>query len=207
VKRQTLNFLVDALALVGLVFLIATGLFLRYVLPPGSGRHIGVWGLNKHEWGDIHFWIAVFIISVMAVHLALHWRWIACVIQNKPREGSGMRAGLGIAGVILLLIISATPFLSPKIFLEPPPNQIIKKHSNEQQKKDEHEKSILLESIRGSMTLGEVEQSTNVPVAYILKELELPEDIPLDKKLGQLRQQYNFEMDKVRQILIDYDAR
>jgi hypothetical protein len=37
-KRTNVNFLVDALALVALVFLAATGALIRYVLPAGSGQ-------------------------------------------------------------------------------------------------------------------------------------------------------------------------
>lgn len=191
-KRQGVNFLVDALALAGLVFLMATGLFLRYILPPGSGKSLSVWGLTRHEWGDVHFYIAVFIIAILSLHLILHWRWIVCAIQNKPREGSGVRAAWGVAGLFILLLISAAPFLSPIEKTSPLNNNQLdlKSHSHQ--------------TVRGSMTLTEVEQSTNVPINHILKELGIRDDISPDEKLGQLRQQYGFQMEAVRQIIKNY---
>ena len=38
-RRNKLNFLIDALALLAMLGMIATGLVIRYVLPAGSGGH------------------------------------------------------------------------------------------------------------------------------------------------------------------------
>ncbi|MEX0844285.1 MAG: DUF4405 domain-containing protein, partial [Balneolaceae bacterium] len=46
-----------------------------YILPPGSGS-ANIWGLTRHEWGDIHFWIAVIFAVTITVHLILHLPWI-----------------------------------------------------------------------------------------------------------------------------------
>lgn len=203
-KRQTLNFLIDALALIGLVFLIATGLFLRYILPPGSGTSLSVWGFTRHEWGDIHFWIAVFIITVVSIHLALHWRWIVCFLQNKPREGSGTRVALGVAGLMILILISAAPFLSPKEKLSSMDN-IKENHNNKSShSENRHNKSTSFETIRGDMTLDEVKQLTGVPVNHILKELGIPENTPASQKLGQMKKKYDFNLEAVHQIIKNY---
>lgn len=199
-KRQPLNFLVDALALAGLVFLMATGLFLRYILPPGSGGRLSVWGLTRHEWGDIHFYIAVFIVAVLSLHLALHWRWVACALQSKPKEGSGSRVALGVAGLVILLLIAAAPFLSPKEKSLDRGNH--KTHQSEKSHPENRHGNS--ETIRGSMTLAEAEQSTNVPVEYILKELGIPDDVSPDERFGPLRRQYGFDMETVRQIIKNY---
>lgn len=202
-KRQKLNFLVDALALAGLVFLMATGLFIRYILPPSSGKALSVWGLTRHEWGDIHFYIAVFIITVLSLHLVLHWRWIECAIQDKPKEGSGTRLALGVAGLIILLLIAAAPFLSPKEKL--PEGENKKTHQGEKShSENRQDHSTTNKTLRGSMTLAEVEQSTGVPADHILKELGIPDNVSLDERLGPLRRQYNFEMQTVREIVKNY---
>ena len=202
-KRQGVNFLVDAIALAGLVFLMATGLFLRFILPPGSGKTLSVWGLTRHEWGDIHFYIAVFIVAILSLHLALHWRWIVCAIQNKPREGSGVRVAWGVAGLFILLLISATPFLSP---IEKNSTLSGKNHKNHMGFKshsgEEHVPSA--QTVRGSMTLAEVEQSTNVPINHILKELGIRDEISPDERMGPLRHKYGFQMETVRKIIKNY---
>lgn len=66
-RRPTLNLVVDSVAFAGFVFLTTTGVLMRYVLPPGSGHRTLVWGLGRHDWGAIHFWIATVFLGVLAL--------------------------------------------------------------------------------------------------------------------------------------------
>ena len=50
---------IRGLAFAGFVLLITTGVLMRYVLPPGSGRRAAIWGLDRHGWGDLHFWFCL----------------------------------------------------------------------------------------------------------------------------------------------------
>ena len=127
-KRSTLSALVDAAALIGLVALMATGFLIRYAFPAGSGALYGlgigprsalkpitlIWGLTRHEWGEVHFWIAVCLMAILALHLILHWRWIVNAIRGRPGEDGAWRVGLGVVGLLGLLAVAAAPFLSPK---------------------------------------------------------------------------------------------
>jgi len=126
-KRITVTLTVDVLAFVFFVLLVATGLLTRYALPPGSGSLHGmgsrsagerpitlVWGLTRHEWGDLHFYVAAALMGVLALHLFQHWRWIAARMRGQSGRGSGWRAALGIVGLVAILGIAAAPFLSPK---------------------------------------------------------------------------------------------
>lgn len=105
--------------------MISSGFVLRYVLPPGSGRIAGdgsgyravlkpvafLWGLTRHQWGEIHFWMSVGLMAILALHLSLHWSWIVCVIRRQPKEGSGVRFPLGVAGFIAIIFFALAPFL------------------------------------------------------------------------------------------------
>ena len=88
-KRSSLNFVVDLVGFIDLVFLAFTGTIMKYILPPGTGgrgqrlhggfggEHIkDFWSMTRHEWGDIHFYLAVVFIVMMVVHIVLHWSWI-----------------------------------------------------------------------------------------------------------------------------------
>lgn len=96
-RRTTWNFVVDAILFVDLLLLTGTGTILKWVLPPGSGggaehgfrggRGLGpggsqvrqLLGLGRHDWGDIHFALALLFILLILGHLVLHWTWIkAC---------------------------------------------------------------------------------------------------------------------------------
>jgi len=112
VKRPTLNLLVDAVAFVGFVLLTSTGVLLRYVLPPGSGRFTTLWGLDRHGWGEVHFWISMGFLACLAIHLLVHRRWIASVVRGRPRKGSALRVALGVVGLLAVLAAAAAPFLA-----------------------------------------------------------------------------------------------
>ena len=58
-KRNTLNFVIDATSALVMVGMIATGLLLRFVLPPGSGSRRMLWIWGRHDWGDLRFRLAV----------------------------------------------------------------------------------------------------------------------------------------------------
>ena len=88
-KRITLNFIVDLVAFLDLLVLAITGLIMKYVLPPGTGgygrgfrggREPGeikyLWSMTRHEWGRIHFYLAVVFAALMVIHIVLHWTWI-----------------------------------------------------------------------------------------------------------------------------------
>ena len=51
------------------------------------------------------------------------------------------------------------------------------------------------------MTLREAAASNNMPVERLREGLGLPAGVSPDARLGQLRQQYGFTMDQVRQVV------
>jgi hypothetical protein len=193
-KRPNVHFIVDYLGFAGFVLLTATGVLMRYVLPPGSGRFTTLWTLDRHEWGSIHFWIAIVFLAVLAFHLFLHWRWIVTLMSGRPREGSGARVALGTVGLLALLALAIAPFLSP-VERASGGVRTPSAHSSEQQG---------LESIGGFMTLAEIQEATGVPADHIIKELGLPAGVEKDERLGRLRRAHGFSIDDVRRIVQGY---
>jgi hypothetical protein len=189
--RPSVNFVVDSCGFVGFVLLTATGVLMRYVLPPGSGRFTTLWTLDRHAWGSIHFWLAIALLAVLAFHLFLHWRWIATVARGRPREGSGARVALGTVGLIALLALALAPFMSP-----------VERAAGELRAPGSHAfEGERFESIRGSMTLAEVQAATGVPADTIIEQLGLPPGVPKDERLGRLKRTHGFAMEDVRRIV------
>ena len=94
-RRTTVNFIVDLVGFVDLLLLGATGAIMKWALPPGSGggghgygfrggRSLGpgggqvkqLLGLGRHDWGDVHFLLALVFVLLILVHIILHWTWI-----------------------------------------------------------------------------------------------------------------------------------
>ncbi|MBN2492288.1 MAG: DUF4405 domain-containing protein [Planctomycetes bacterium] len=188
-RKPTLNFWIDAVAFVAFVLLAATGILVRYVLPPGSGHFATLWGLDRHQWGEIHFWLAVSMLAALVLHVFLHWRWIVAMVRgSKTREGSGVRLAMALVGILGLAALAAAPFLAPVDTSGEPPHRM----------RSDEPGTHTAPEISGSMTLGEVAASSGVPVEVLLRELELPEDVSADQRLGHLRRQYGFELSAVR---------
>lgn len=190
-KRSKMNSLVDIISFGAFVFLTSTGILVRYILPPGSGRFSTLWGLDRHGWGDVHFWVALAFFACLSVHILLHWKWIVSLFKGKKREGSGVRAGLGIVGVITVIALALAPFLAP-----------VQKNTSRDKLEDLHNYEI---RVTGSMTLSEVESVTRVPRQYIMQELGLPVDISADEPLGPLGSQHGFSVQRVREIVAQYE--
>ncbi|MHC4142953.1 MAG: DUF4405 domain-containing protein [Planctomycetota bacterium] len=90
-RKNTVNFLVDLATLLAILAMTGTGLILKYSLPPGSGgRGLVLWGLGRHDWGGIHFWIAVGLGLLLVVHLVLHWPWVVATFRRLT-SGTGAR--------------------------------------------------------------------------------------------------------------------
>ncbi len=185
-----MNFIIDAVAFVGFALLTTTGVLMRYILPPGSGHHSTIWRLDRHEWGGIHFWVSVALSFILALHLLLHWRWIVGVLTGRPREASGRRVALGIIGLMAVVSLAISPLISPV-------ESAVNRRGVSSFSSHKHKAA----SIRGSMTLNEVEEITGVPVSYIIDQLKLPEPMSVEARLGPLKRQHGFEIDDVREIV------
>ena len=104
--KTTINRLLNlALWLTGLATL-ATGLILEFRLPPGSrgGRGLSLLGWGRHDWGDLHTWLAYAALALVAGHLAMHarWLWIVASQRRSWRLVAGFAVGLALPLAALL---------------------------------------------------------------------------------------------------------
>lgn len=113
-RKPTINFIIDSSAFLAFIFLISTGTLMYWVLPAGSGN-LSIWGLTRHDWGEVHMWIAVSFLSLIAAHVVLHWSWIVNMIKGKSknRKVTKTRFLFGIVIFTIVLIIALAPFFSP----------------------------------------------------------------------------------------------
>ncbi len=198
-NRTKVNFTVDTVIFFVFVLLVATGLLIRYVLPEGSGRFFTQFGLTRHDWGAVHFWLGLAMITGVAVHLAMHWRWIVAVVKGCRKDSAVRRRTAAAVGALAVAAaILAAPFVVP-----------VERVADETGRRahQEHAPADVAAQISGSMTLGEVEELTGVPRETILAKLGLPEDTGADSRLGRLVRQHGIEVDAVRATVRRHLAR
>lgn len=192
-KRVNQNFIVDSIAFVAFVFLTSTGILMRFLLPPGSGHSRSLLGLSRHGWGDVHFWVALLFLAILALHLLLHWRWIVCVITGRKREYSGKRLALGLFGFLGVIALSLVPLLAPvdnDSGLEGAAHRQIQTQANPE--------------IHGSMSLEQIMQNTGTPLAFILQRLSLDDDISTNQGIAKLGRKHGFTVSDVRNIVNEF---
>ena len=206
-KRPQVNLLIDVASFVAFVLLLSTGLLLRFQLPPGSGGLEGhgsgsgsadrvitlLWGQTRHDWGEIHFWIAVALLVVLTAHLLLHWKWIVCMIGGTHGDASGGRFALGLAAAIALVLLAAAPLVAPtQQATRGELLQNVDQSAVDLQADDE---------LRGSMTLGEVSDWAGISVQQLQERLELPGGASADARVGPLLRRSGKHMSDLRRLL------
>jgi len=91
VKPVALRYLVDACLYVALGATTLVGVLLAFALPRGPEAPKYLLGLHRHAWMRIHYWLALFFVVLLVLHLLLNWRWIAASSKRffghrwKPR--------------------------------------------------------------------------------------------------------------------------
>lgn len=74
-RKHTQNKIIDAISFICMLMLLITGIIMYVALPPGSGEKVFL-DLSRHEWGSVHFWMAVLFTLMIIIHLLLHYSWI-----------------------------------------------------------------------------------------------------------------------------------
>jgi hypothetical protein len=211
-KRTWLNLLVDGATALAVSGLIATGLVIRFALPPGSGSVRALWGLGRHDWGDVHFWMAAATAALLVIHVALHWNWVCTTVQHlfvrrgrSPDQPSAWARNLYGAGFLVLLIAIFGGFLwlADNSVVPPRLTRPADEGDSSAPVDEEHPgvDRATDNAIRGSTTLSEVAKVTGIPEQTFKTQLRLPATVSGNDRLGPLMQQYGFRMSDVRRII------
>ncbi|WP_425400961.1 DUF4405 domain-containing protein [Aeoliella sp.] len=193
IKKGTVNFSVDLVAFALFALLLSTGLLIHYTLPPGSGQFKTLWGMDRHGWGDLHFWMAIGFLTTIGLHLVLHWQWIVAMVRGKVASMARHRLVVASLGLAVLVAAAAAPF-----FATPQSTSTAADDAPHRQQQVASHDDL---GIRGSMTLAEVEQLSGVPAETVMLQLGLPPEISPDERLGRLGREFLFDMDQVREVV------
>ena len=110
------NWLIDAAVFLGGLIAALSGVYFLY-LPSGGyqgGRNPlhGVTILfSRHTWDAVHTWSGVFMIAAVAIHLGIHWRWVAMMgrrIGNSLRPGGTKMSRAGTRNLVLNAVVAVS---------------------------------------------------------------------------------------------------
>lgn len=216
-RRNTINFLVDAASALVVIGLVATGLLTRFVLPPGSGSWRLLWGMGRHDWGDVHFWLAVVGGVLLLAHMALHWQWVCVTVlrlcrvatseRDAPRRWRRNAAGVALVGLVVLLFWGFVWGARLAVRDSAPVSERGGPAWRGGETADGSELDRGGESVRGSMTLAEAAATGPMPVQTLRAGLMLPDGVSVDERLGRLSREHGFGMSRVRDVIREYQRR
>ncbi len=116
--KSKLNFVIDGLMFFCLMAMAGLGFLMEYVLVPGRqawskyGRNVELsWlGWDRHDWGDIHLYLAFTLLGLLTIHLILHWQMILGLYTRLLPEPQ-TRSRLAWAALVLTVLLLSFPFL------------------------------------------------------------------------------------------------
>jgi len=89
-KKSMFNLVLDALMLLCLASIAGIGLLVKFVLVAGYRRweiydknvSLSFFGMDRHQWGEIHFAIGVAFLALAVLHVILHWSMIVTIYRR-----------------------------------------------------------------------------------------------------------------------------
>ncbi|WP_430809416.1 MULTISPECIES: DUF4405 domain-containing protein [unclassified Carboxylicivirga] len=214
-KKSSINFIIDALLLFCLCAISGIGLLIKYTLPSGqdrwaqagAGKNLQWLGMDRHQWGDIHFYISLVMIALLVVHIVLHWGFIKTIFSRMVNSSSA-KSLISWCFVFICLSLLIIPFfVKPSDITRPVENSKHTSHQHPQAPVTKHAIQADLKQttvINGKLRLQEVVDTYKVPLPYLQQHLQLPKHVNGEAQLGQLRKQYGFQMSEIRNIINQY---
>lgn len=116
--KTKINFVIDALMFLCLMAMAGLGFLMKYVLLPGRqawakyGRNVELtWlGWDRHDWGEIHLYLAFILLTLLTIHLILHWKMILGLFE-KLIPNHRRRVRIALAFLIITVLLIYFPFL------------------------------------------------------------------------------------------------
>ncbi len=122
-EKSKLNFAIDSLMLLIMMALAGIGFLMKFVLISGKERwlvyganvELSWLGLDRHEWGTIHLWLGYSLLVLLAIHIALHLKWILHTYQRTLANTALKRIVAVFFIVICFFLILFSFFTKPVI--------------------------------------------------------------------------------------------
>lgn len=232
-NKSKFNLTIDIIMFIVMMAIAGIGFMIKYVLIAGFKRNdiyginnkLYYWGMDRHEWGNIHLILSFILLFLLLLHIIFHWNLIVCIFKRMVPDKT-WRIALSALFVLLSVILGIMPlFVTPEIHENDFNYRQHKQRSHQVPIKDEylkenqvspqqlscspntpskqtneasHEKHNLKNiEIFGFMTLNEVASKYDIPVSELASSINIPVDRN-NERLGRLRKQYNFQLSELK---------
>jgi multisubunit Na+/H+ antiporter MnhB subunit len=77
-KKNTLKYFIDIALFIDMCSIAVIGLLMGFIIPQGKVSQSEKYflGLHRHDWGDIHLSLSIFLLILLFFHIWLNWTWI-----------------------------------------------------------------------------------------------------------------------------------
>ncbi len=214
-KKSDWQYLVDTLLFLSVAGIALIGFLMGLVIPKGptapeSTKYF--FGLHRHQWGNIHFYLSVAFVILVTIHIFLSWKWIKSKSQQIfKKKWNTVLIFTAIGSIFLILFFWA---LYPRV---PGAYEDFGERAGQQRLSDERspasDEKILYEDgsvyvvISGQTTLKQAEKATGIAAKTIAAELGLPSNVSIDDTFGRLKKKYAFDLLDVRDVISDLLSR
>ena len=210
--RTTINFWLDLTAFLAMVGLGVTGGITRFVLPPGTGKSHLLFGLGRHDYGTIHFYLGLAVVLLLAVHLALHWSWLCCYIakgmgRGQPSPRAQRMLGIAVLAMVALPLVGGIAWGTSQVARRPSQGPQRGEPSREipnappSERMDDAWDCPAGDAIDGRTTLREAAVATGLNMETLLNRLGLPGPADAEDRLGHLRRRHGLSIHDVRKLV------
>lgn len=116
-NKMLLNIIIDFVMLIAMALVSISGFILEIVIPSRHAvrfQSVTPWsshlfGLGRHDWGNIHLWAGVVLLALLAIHILSHINMVSVFVKKKCPNHI-LRVLLYI-WFLMLLIITIMPWL------------------------------------------------------------------------------------------------
>lgn len=214
--KAKINIIIDIILLVLMTALTGIGLLIKYVLVSGVERwakygknvNLSFMGLDRHQWGSIHYAIGLILAGFIVLHIVLHWK-LFVNIYKRIFINKRTRLYFTIVLLFLSILFVVFPFMINPVIGDSEwenGNHSVINHNNDKEKKTELHLEKLKKQDNNFVAKEKKVQKENIEpkqVQHQHKEYHKNENIEVkgSMTLAEVSIKYNVPSDYIKQKL------
>ncbi len=122
-RKSIINFTINASMTICMSAIIGIGFLIKYTLISGQERwdvyggnvELYLLGLDRHQWGILHFILGLVLLGLLIVHIVFHWKVIVNVYKKIIKEPVTKKVVALLFIILCALMIVIPFFIHPEI--------------------------------------------------------------------------------------------